>query len=82
MIGETILVEEEFETGQSAAPWNRALSTKGILVSASTSRDKQLNTASPELIKLLFYCWMMHKKKDPLRLFFLQKLLAQEEEKQ
>lgn len=75
-------MEEEIETGESAAPWDRALSKKGILDSESNSRDEQLDTASPELIKLLFYCWMMHKKKEPLRLFFLQKLLAQEEEKQ
>lgn len=67
---------------ESAAPWDRALSTKGILDSESNSRDEQLDTASPELINLLFYCWMMHKKKEPRRLFFLQKLLAQEEEKQ
>lgn len=85
MIAETIHEEEEeIETGESAgeSPWDRALSTKGMLVSESNSRDEQLDTASPELINLLFYCWMMHKKKEPLRLFFLQKLLAQEEEKQ
>lgn len=82
MIVQTICVEEEIETGESAAPWDRALSTKGILDSESNSRHEQLDTASPELIKLLFYCWAMHKKKEPLRLFFLQKLLAQEEEEE
>lgn len=82
MIVETIHVEEEIETGESTAPWDRALSTKGILDSESNSRDEQSDTASPDLIKLLFYYWMMRKKKEPLRLFFLQKLLAQEEDQQ
>lgn len=82
MIVETIHVEEEIETGESTAPWDRALSTKGILDSESNSRDEQSDTASPDLIKLLFYCWMMRKKKEPLRLFFLEKLLAQEEDQQ
>lgn len=83
MIVETIHVEEQIETGESAVPWDslstKALTAKGILDSESNSRDEQSHTASPELIKLLFYCWMMHKKEEPLRLF-LQKLLAQEEE--
>lgn len=37
MIAETIHVEEEIEAGMSAAPWDRALSTKGILDSESDS---------------------------------------------
>lgn len=53
-----------------------AVSTKGILDSESNSRDEQLDTANPELIKLVFYCCRMHKKKESLRLFCLQKLLA------
>lgn len=53
MIAETIHEDEEIETGESAAPWDRALNTKGILDSESNSRDEQLDTASPELIKLL-----------------------------
>lgn len=58
MIVETIHVEEEVETGESAAPWDRALSIKGILDSESNSRDELSHAASPELIKPLFYCWM------------------------
>lgn len=51
MIVETICVEEAIETGELAVPWDRALSTKGILDSESNSRDEQSDTASPELDK-------------------------------
>ena len=73
MTAKTIRVEEEIVTEESAAPWGRALSTNGILDSEADSRDKQLDTAGQELIRLLFCCWMMHKKKEPLRLFSFAK---------
>lgn len=83
MTVKTIHVEEEIVTEESAAPWGRALGTNGILDSEPDSRDEQLDTAGQELIRLLFCCWMMRKKKEPLRLFsFVKPTGTEEEEKQ
>lgn len=66
MTAKTIRIEEETVVEESAAPWGRALSTNGILDSEPDCRDEQLDTAGQELIRLLFCCWMMQKKKEPL----------------
>lgn len=73
MTAKALHVEQEIVTAESAAPWGRALSTNRILDSEADPRDEQSDAAGQELIQVLFCCWMMRKKKEPLRLFAFAK---------